>query len=162
MNHSGITELARSGRVVVRFCRIVASPGRTRRSTDSFTDTRKTYRRKLLEIHQLELEPAAGIEPATFALRKHCSTAELRWRQRLKTMPARRQNVKVERRRSAFDALFRFAQTVREVRQQLFFARDHVAQFVNARFGPGIVNAPDELLVADDHQHGTLLRDVRD
>ena len=25
------------------------------------------------------MEPAAGIEPATFALRKHCSTAELRW-----------------------------------------------------------------------------------
>ena len=29
----------------------------------------------------LKLEPTAGIEPATRALRKRCSTTELRWRQ---------------------------------------------------------------------------------
>ena len=33
-----------------------------------------------------------------------------------------------------FDAFFRFAEAVGEVGQQLFFARNHVAQFVHAGF----------------------------
>ena len=34
------------------------------------------------------MEPAVGIEPTTFALRKHCSTAELRWPEDTSTLPA--------------------------------------------------------------------------
>ena len=40
------------------------------------------------------MEPAAGIEPATFALRKHCSTAELRWLPTFPTVPADGRGVK--------------------------------------------------------------------
>ncbi len=42
------------------------------------------------------MEPAAGIEPATFALRKHCSTAELRWLDCKETLPAPENIVKAE------------------------------------------------------------------
>ena len=63
----------------MKFCRIVASDQSQRRLTDSFTDTRPSCLTNCWKINHLEVEPAAGIEPATFALRKHCSTAELRW-----------------------------------------------------------------------------------
>jgi len=61
----------------VEFCRIVANSKIKRSFTDSFTDTRPLKNRKLLEICHLKMEPAAGIEPATFALRKQnnsCTT----------------------------------------------------------------------------------------
>jgi hypothetical protein len=41
------------------------------------------------------MEPAVGIEPTTFALRKHCSTAELRWLEGKGTLPAQGKIVKI-------------------------------------------------------------------
>ena len=49
-----------------------------------------------------------------------------------------------------------------EVGQQLFLARDDVAQFVDARFQARIVNAPDELFVADDQQQRALRGHIGD
>jgi hypothetical protein len=71
--------LAGSGRVSVKFCRIVADGQIRRTFTDSFTDTLPSLRRNLLEILHLKVEPMAGIEPATDGLRNRCSTTELHW-----------------------------------------------------------------------------------
>jgi hypothetical protein len=48
-----------------------------------------------LQNRQLGMEPAVGIEPTTFALRKHCSTAELRWLEGKGTLPAQGKIVKI-------------------------------------------------------------------
>jgi len=39
-----------------------------------------------------------------------------------------------------------------EIRQQLFFARHDIAQFVDARLEARMVNALDEFLIADGEQ----------
>ena len=97
MNHSGVTVLAGSGRVLVEFCQIVADGHAKRPFTDSFTDTRPPSLRNALEVYHLKMEPAVGIEPTTFALRKHCSTTELRWLQYIgnfaSTRPSRQERL---------------------------------------------------------------------
>ena len=53
---------------------------------------------------------------------------------------------------SALQAFFRLVQAVREVGQELIFARDHVAQFVDACFQAWIVDAFDKFIVAHHQQ----------
>ena len=49
-------------------------------------------------------------------------------------------------------AFLLFAQAMGEIRQQLFFARHDIAQFVDARFEARMVDALDEFLIAHDEQ----------
>src|SRR5580658_1791269 len=80
-NQSGFTRFSEYEfwRISAQFCQIVANSGRTRRFTDSFTDTGTACSRNALENPHLEVEPMAGIEPATDGLRNRCSTTELHW-----------------------------------------------------------------------------------
>jgi hypothetical protein len=79
MNQTGNPPFTVSGRVVVKFCRMVANWEKRHRFTDSFTDTRPTDFRKPLEIHHLKVEPVVGLEPTTDGLQNRCSTTELNW-----------------------------------------------------------------------------------
>ena len=63
----------------VKFRRIVAGGHAHYNFAYSFTDTLPLVRRNPLEILHLEVEPMAGIEPATDGLRNRCSTTELHW-----------------------------------------------------------------------------------
>ena len=63
---------------------------------------------------------------------------------------------------STFHAFFLFAQAVGEVGQKLFLAGDDIAQFVNARLQPRVVDALDEFLVAHDQQQRALRGDIGD
>ena len=53
---------------------------------------------------------------------------------------------------SPLHTLFRLAQAMREIGQELFLAGDDVAQFVDAGFEARVVDALDELFVANGQQ----------
>ena len=44
----------------------------------------------------------------------------------------------------------------------MFLAGNHLAQFVNAGFQSGIINAPDQFLITGHQQQGTLRGDIGD
>src|ERR1043165_9300181 len=71
--HKGVGQFQRRS---VEFWRVVF---RSRRSTDSFTDSGQSDLHNSLLLKQQELEPVAGFEPATDGLQNRSSTTELNW-----------------------------------------------------------------------------------
>ena len=49
-----------------------------------------------------------------------------------------------------------------QIRQQLFFARDDIAHFIDAGFDARMVDPADELFIAHHQQQRTLRGDIRD
>ncbi len=94
VNQTSIAVLAVSYRVLVKFGKILAGGESSRSFTDSFTDTCPMKLRKLLDICHLKVEPVVGLEPTTCSLRMSCSTTELNWRKRKKTLPTAMPHVK--------------------------------------------------------------------
>ena len=70
--------------VFVSSGRVEASSPKFRQSTIS-AGTSRRLRSNFLQQMLLEVEPMAGIEPATDGLRNRCSTAELHWHQNRET-----------------------------------------------------------------------------
>ena len=70
--------LADCGRVLVKFCRVVA--GRLKAAVSLTPGL--CFLRILLEVCDLKMEPVVGFEPTTDGLQNRCSTTELNWRRR--------------------------------------------------------------------------------
>ena len=64
---------------------VVPNPACDWQFTVTFTVSSPIRSRNLLAKPHLEMEPMAGIEPATDGLRNRCSTAELHWHPNLET-----------------------------------------------------------------------------